>query len=107
MWAFSVAECGLDHDKFWDLSWYEWSLYARRHKIHIRQLEVIEEGHWARYRIQWADFRNANPGKNAAIVKPQDLIKLSFDTDDTPEEKMTFKQAKERLGSRLNKNGSK
>lgn len=43
------------------------------------ELKAIDDSHWARYRIQWADFRNANRGKKDKAVKPQDLIKLSFD----------------------------
>ena len=35
--------------------------------------------HWARFRIQWADFRNANRSKKDRVLNPKDLIKLPFD----------------------------
>lgn len=91
------------------MSWFEWSLYARRHRLNIQRFEAIEEGHWARFRIQWAEFRNANAGKNAMAVEPQDLIKLSFDKKEEvePEKKLSFKEAKAQFGSRIKRDGSK
>jgi hypothetical protein len=76
MWAFFVAECGGDHEKFWDLSWFEWSLYARRHRINLLRIERMEESHWVRMRIQWVQFHNANYKQK---VKPGDLLKLPGD----------------------------
>lgn len=73
----------------------------------MQRVEAIEEGHWARFRIQWAQFRNANAGKNAMTVEPEDLIRLSFDKpeDVVPEKKLSFKEAKEQFGSRIKKDG--
>lgn len=73
----------------------------------VQRLEAIEEGHWARFRIQWADFRNANKGKNEPMVEPQDLIRLSFDKEKVPEKKLSFKEAKEQFGSRIKRDGGK
>ena len=69
--------------------------------------KAIEEGHWARFRIQWADFHNVNKGKGSASVKPQDLITLSFDSKELREEQkpLTFKEAKALLGSKIRKDG--
>jgi hypothetical protein len=39
----------------------------------------VESGHWQRFRIQWADFRNANRNKGSSPVKPSDLIRLPID----------------------------
>lgn len=102
MWAFTVAECGLDHDKFWDLSWFEWSLYARRNKIHVAEFMMTEENHWARFRIQWADFRNAHSSKKSKTYRPTDLIKLSFDKPVT-EQKATpnIEEVKRKFGSKV------
>lgn len=104
MWAFCVAECGLDHDKFWQLSWFEFSLYARRHKIRMQELKAIDEGHWARFRIQWADFRNANSSKKSKTVKPTDLVKLSFD-ERSPDEIVIpdIEAVKRKFGAKLKK----
>jgi hypothetical protein len=64
--------------------------------------EKREEAHWARFRIQWANFINANFKKK---VKPQDLIKLSFDKE--KEEKkvkpMTTKEMKQMFGAKFKK----
>jgi hypothetical protein len=66
-----------------------------------------QELEWARFRIQWADFRNVNRGKKGRVVRPQDLIKLSFDVKERPAEyhEIDFEAAKRRLGSKLKKNG--
>jgi hypothetical protein len=101
-----VGECGLNHKEFWDLSWFEWSLYARRHRIRVQEIKAIDDGHWARFRIQWADFRNANKGKSDTPVEPEDLIKLPFDKEKKEEQKpLSFKQAKAKLGSKFKRDG--
>jgi hypothetical protein len=71
------------------------------------QRKEDQELEWARFRIQWADFRNVNRGKKGRVVRPQDLIKLSFDVKERPAEyhEIDFEAAKRRLGSKLKKNG--
>lgn len=62
-----------------------------------------EEQAWARDRIHWADFRNANRGKGKA-VKPQDLITLSFDNKETKELKLMSQKDKLKMfGSKFDK----
>lgn len=88
------------------MSWYEFDMYAGRYRIQQEEKKSLEEAQWARFRLQWADFRNVNRGKNGRIVKPQDLIKLSFD-DRVPEyHEIDIGAIKRRLGSKLKpKNG--
>jgi hypothetical protein len=102
LWAFTVRCCDIGVHEFWELSWYEWSIIAGRHNVKIERLELIDEGHWARFRIQWADFRNANRAEGDSPVEPQDLIKLRFDSDKKePEKQPTFKELKGKLGSKF------
>lgn len=56
-------------------------------------------------RIMWADFRNANRGKKKA-VRPQDLIKLSFDDKKQEVIPMTTKEMKEMFGSKFKRSGN-
>ena len=86
---------------FWDLSWFEWSLYARRHRLRVQEIITIDNLNWSRFRIQWADFRNAHRDKTSPEVKPTDLIKLPFDKEEVEEKPMTFKEAVAQMGSKF------
>lgn len=48
-------------------------------------------------------FANANRGKNQAPYTPQDFWRLSYDNNVVKERKMSLKEAKELLGSRIKK----
>jgi hypothetical protein len=93
------------HEKFWRLSWYEIGLYLERFNLEQEEKRAIEEGHWARFRIQWADFRNVNRGKSKKIVRPDDLIKLSFDQKERVAEyhEIDMDALKRRFGSKIKK----
>lgn len=98
----------MDDEKFWRLSWYEVAMYVDRSVHRTRITKAKEEAKWARFRIQWADFRNANRGKKGKIVKPEDLIKLSFDTDRKAEyHEIDFDAIKKLLGSKVKKKDGK
>jgi hypothetical protein len=111
MHAFFVGECSNDsvaHERFWELSWYEWSLYARRHKIKVDQLITLDECEWARFRIMWALYINTHKSENDPVVEPHELIKLSFDkpveapkSQSKEEIEASFKKAKELLGGKF------
>jgi hypothetical protein len=73
----------------------------------MQEMKTVDEGHWDRFRIQWADFRNAHRGETSTIVFPTDLVKLSFDKPEEPVKKVTFKEAKAQLGSKFKKDGGK
>ncbi len=78
-------------------------MYVNGFVNEVEQKKSVEEARWARFRLQWADFRNANRGKNSRTVSPQDLIKLSFD-DRVPEyHEIDISAIKRRLGSKLKK----
>lgn len=105
MYYFFVAKCGKDHDKFKKLSWYEIGLYIDQYREQEERRLHDEEGRWARFRIQWADFRNANRGKNGRVVHGKDLIRLSID-DRVPEyHEIDIDAIKRRLGSKIKKRG--
>lgn len=102
-----MIKVGFDHERFWKLSWYHVGLYIERFIYASEQRKEDQELEWLRFRIQWADFRNANRTKKGKIVKPQDLIKLSFDVKERPAEyhEIDFEAVKRRLGSKIRKNG--
>lgn len=85
------------------MSWYRIGLCVDRFLYHQEQEQLKEEYAWARTRIIWADFRNAHRGDNP-VVKPQDLIRLSFDKNEEKESKPSMKEAKKLLGSKFNLN---
>jgi hypothetical protein len=70
----------------------------------VRELQITSDDHWRRYRIQWADFINANTSKKSNKVKPQDLIKLP---EDAKQNKATvtpdIESVKKKLGSKIKK----
>jgi len=84
------------------LSWWELSLYIYRYELFIEREKGREEQAWARFRLQWADFRNANRGKGKA-VKPQDLIELSFDKKEKDLKIMSQKDKVMMFGSKFDK----
>lgn len=69
----------------------------------MQQIQLIEHSHWARFRIQWADFRNANRSSNDPTVSPRDLIELPFDKEQEDEQVKppSFKELKAQLGSKF------
>ena len=44
-------------------------------------MKIQSDDAWARFRIQWADFRNANTSKRGKRVQPSDLIRLPIDDE--------------------------
>lgn len=101
-----VTKVKYDHEKFWKLSWYEVGLYTEQYTQMMEMRHEDQELQWARFRIQWADFRNANRRKNGKVVRPQDLIKLSFDTDRVAEyHEIDMNAIKRRFGSKIKKRG--
>lgn len=84
----AVSELDLSPQEFWNLSWYEWGLYLMRLKVKTDKELREHNRDWDRTRQLWATLVNLNSKQK---VKPQDLIKLSFDKDPvlkkmTPEE---------------------
>ena len=52
-------------------------------------------------------FANVNRAKHQQPFTPQDFWRLSYDKNTVAERPMTFKEAKELLGSRIKKDGRK
>jgi hypothetical protein len=103
--VFAVSKVGLKHTEFWQLSWYEVSLYIEQFGYQAELRKEREELEWARFRIQWADFRNANRSKKGKVVKPTDLIQLSFDDRVPMYHEIDIEAIKRRFGSKIKKRG--
>lgn len=88
------------------MSWYEVGLYAERFAYQNDLILQAEYNEWRRFRIQWADFRNAHRTKKGKVVRPSDLIKLP-DDDRKPEyHEIDMDAIKRRFGSKIkNKRG--
>lgn len=81
------------------------SLYIEAFNQEAEAERAREEAKWARFRIQWADFRNVNRGKSKKIVRPEDLIKLSFDQKERIAEyhEIDMDALKRKFGSKIKK----
>lgn len=91
----AVVHFGLSIDEFWDLSWYEWSLYTERFEVKTRAENNIIEHQWQMTRIMWATIMNRWRSQGERTYRPEDLIRLSFDEviitsdpNESPEDKL-------------------
>ena len=82
-------------------------MYVERYQIEQEEKKALEEANWLRFRIGWADFRNANRGKNSTIVHGKDLIKLSIDERPAEYHEIDMEFVKKRLGSKIRKKDGK
>lgn len=78
-------------------------LYIERFHDEQEEKKQLEEANWARFRIQWADFRNVNRKKNSKAVRPQDLIRLSVDDRKAEYKEIDIEAIKRRFGSKIKK----
>ena len=78
-------------------------LYVDRYQVEQEEKKLFQEYEWARFRLGWADFRNANRGKNGKTVKPHDLIRLSFDERVPEYHEIDMEAIKRRFGSKIKK----
>lgn len=94
-----MVKAKLSPDEFWELSWFELSLYQLRVEDEAQTEKDREEAQWARFRIQWAQLNNAHFRDK---VKPEDLIKLSFDKKevDPKTKRMTPEEVAKKFGSK-------
>jgi len=106
----AVILYGLTPNEFWNLSWYEFSLYQLKYQFANREAIALQEVEWSRWRILYTQIANAMRKKGTAPFKPEQLIPLSFDKKPSiaPEvsREEIVKAAKRRLGSKFNFNGS-
>lgn len=71
-----------------------------------KDAELKEEFQWARTRALWVPLKNAFFKKEGGgQYEPKDLLKLSFDPKEEKAKPVSFKEVKERLGSRIKKDG--
>jgi len=107
-----VSKAKIDHEKFWALSWFQIGLYIDGFLFDQEAIKNREEQAWARFRIGWADFGNANRGKKGKIRRPQDLIKLSFDVQADTERLAKYHEidldaVRRKLGTKIKKKRGK
>lgn len=108
MIMFAYTECGLSIERFFELSWYEWSLEIEKVRIRKDRDFDIWEGQASLMRNFMALFANANRGKNTPPFKPTDFIRLSFDNIEEEKrgtEKLSPEQVQERFDQLKNRNG--
>lgn len=95
MLAFAYAECGLSVEKFFELSFYEWSLEIHKVLTRRERDHTVWEGHASLHREVMALLANVNRDSKTKPTpyKGSDFMKLSYDTDEeaknkrmTPEE---------------------
>lgn len=82
----------MDHEKFWRLTWYEWSLYM---SSYIDSYDERKE----ELGILMAHIANCSAPKKSGQWKREDFVRLSTDTI-VSERKLTMKEAKQLLGSK-------
>lgn len=68
-----------------------------------RQEEIIaiNQDNWRRFRIQWADFRNANRGKGSPAVFGHQLYRLPEDDRKPEYHEIDIEAMKRRFGSKI------
>lgn len=106
MLAFAYAECGLNVDQFFNLSFYEWSLEVYKVKKRQERLRDKWEGEAAFVReILLAVYNSAGKIYKRNFER-EDFYKLSFDTVKKKVEtrEMTPEEIKKKFGKAL-KNG--
>lgn len=99
-----VSKVGIDHEKVLRFSWYTVGQYVERFSYQSEVRNEQEELNWARTRILWSIIWNTNYKKK---VKPQDLIKLSFDDRVPKYHEIDIGAMKKRFGSKINKKRGK
>lgn len=89
MLAFAYAECGLNVDDFFGLSWYEWSLEVHK----VKQKRVLEnkiwEGHAVLTRELMAAVINSAGKSFKRTFEAKELMPLSFDKVEVQEDNRT------------------
>jgi hypothetical protein len=91
----------LKPDEFWELSWFEWTLYLNKFNRSVEKEKARREETWEQVRTMWQLLMKAHFNEN---VKRTDLIKLSFDkeVDEVEEQREDpLERVKRLYGSRL------
>lgn len=94
---------GMSCAEFWRLTWWEWGLRVIRYSKSQSDRREDHELILAVARIMIADFRNAHRKKGSAVLKSQDIFKLSFDKEE--EKKISIPLSPEEVEKRFGKNG--
>lgn len=82
-------------------------MYVEQYTVRQEEKIAINQDQWRRFRIQWADFRNANRGKNSPAVFGHQLYRLPEDDRKPEYHEIDIEAMKRRFGSKIRKkNGS-
>lgn len=88
------------------MSWYDLGQYVDSYTYDQEYILAVHEDNWRRFRIQWADFRNANRRKGDRAVFGYNLIRLPEDDRKPEYHEIDMEAMKRRFGSKLKpKNG--
>lgn len=100
---FAIVDCGLLPWEYEELTFYDLMLFIEKVNQEYEREHAKQETTWNQVRILWAAIKNMFRGKTDRVIAPEELIKLSFDKkeEDVPVEKLSFKEAKQRLGSKF------
>jgi len=105
MLKFAYTDCGLSVERFFELSFFEWSLELQKLKKKNEAIHSKWEWDWARTRSLWLILANVNRDHKSRPTPfaPSDLIKLSFDKDDKPIEtrELTPEEIEKKFGKFL------
>ncbi len=104
MLALAVSELDLSPDVFWELTWYDWSLYLHKLDVKRESDKLKQELEWDRFRSLFTVISNHTPKKaGTPPSKPTDWMRLSFDneTEKKESEPLTPDQVEKRFGKSL------
>jgi hypothetical protein len=80
-------------------------MYVEQYTVRQEEILALNNDHWRRFRIQWADFRNANRGKNTPAVFGHQLYHLPEDDRKPEYHEIDIEAMKRRFGSKIKKHG--
>lgn len=106
----AVVHFKMSPAEFWELTWFEWSFYLVAIEQKQEEVRYKMEHDWSIARVMWATICNIHRDtkKKPQPFKPEDLVKLSFDTQDDEQverKPLTSKEMKELLGTNFKRNG--
>lgn len=97
MIAFAYTECGLSIERFFRLSWYEWSLEIEKVSNRRKRDFEIWEGQASLFRNLMATVMNSSGKSYKKHIDAKDLMRLSFDKDEQEIEKDVTKLTPEQV----------
>lgn len=82
-------------------------MYVEQYYVKQDEIIAINQDHWRRFRIQWANTLNINRRKGAPAVFPHQLYRLPEDDRKPEYHEIDIEAMKRRFGSKLKKKDGK